>query len=309
MQNNKTILRLVTSTNCNLSCIYCHKEGNILNKDQSSDYSFKEMQSWLELIKTVGINSVVITGGEPLLVPNIKNLLSFIKKYFKSIHLSTNGTLLNEQVIAFLKMYNIERLNISLDSVSNKKIIDITKFDLLNDILYSAKKAYEAGIKINFNMVILPNINDSPNEILEYIKLVKPFAEKISLIRPHASLNPIATVYSQEFDLKKFLMLLGKLAEKKYKKKYSGSMEQNIYIIDNFPVSMYVTPKFSSLYCKNCTQKNICTEGIVSPRLDLNGILRLCLLRPNVNIDLKKIVLLPVKDKLKEIKSFLEVYN
>ncbi|ETR71734.1 MAG: hypothetical protein OMM_02274 [Candidatus Magnetoglobus multicellularis str. Araruama] len=83
----------------------------------------------------------------------------------------------------------------------------------------------------------------------------------------------------------------------------------SFYAEDNFPVSMYVTPKFSSLYCKNCTQKNICTEGIVSPRLDLNGILRLCLLRPNVNIDLKKIVLLPVKDKLKEIKSFLEVYN
>jgi uncharacterized protein len=112
----KVILHL--TPNCNLSCKYCYASIN-----NGSSMSIETAKKGIDLAVKEGINSACVSyfGGEPLLFfDKIKTLTLYAveegKKHNKEMHfrLSTNGTLFNEEILAFCKKYNI-LFAISLD--------------------------------------------------------------------------------------------------------------------------------------------------------------------------------------------------
>ncbi|MGN0299317.1 MAG: radical SAM protein, partial [Lachnospiraceae bacterium] len=104
---------------CNMHCNMCYivHENTANMKGQLKDLAF-----WDQLIDTAieqGMLYALITGGEPFLYPNIRELLERINK--KPIHLAinTNATLLNEDTVRWLQKTYPGRLNISLYGGSN----------------------------------------------------------------------------------------------------------------------------------------------------------------------------------------------
>lgn len=112
--NNK--LRIAITNQCNLSCFYCHNEGQpICNKKQfiSMDY-IKSMIEWFK-DNDVYIEVINITGGEPLLHPNLLEIIDECKLVCDQIHLNTNATLLTKELIDILSEKNVQ-IKVGIDS-------------------------------------------------------------------------------------------------------------------------------------------------------------------------------------------------
>lgn len=97
-------MRLETSRVCDLRCIYCNNEAGML---QSDELTFPVMQRILREGKSLGVESVVlIGGGEPLLYPFIKELITFIDNADMTPVIITNGMNLTDALCSFLRDHN-----------------------------------------------------------------------------------------------------------------------------------------------------------------------------------------------------------
>ena len=114
-------LRVSLTPKCNLSCIYCHKEGEQSPKEQLSGEEIAEI---LRVAAKFEIRSVKFTGGEPLLRPDLLEIIRSVPAGMES-SLTTNGTLLAD--LAFrLKEAGLRRVNVSLDSLNPETYKKIT---------------------------------------------------------------------------------------------------------------------------------------------------------------------------------------
>ena len=76
---------------CNFRCEYCHNWNTLIAAEDNEDLIFNDILSFLK--KRVGIlDGVVISGGEPTLMPNLEDKIRAIKELGYSIKLDTNGT-------------------------------------------------------------------------------------------------------------------------------------------------------------------------------------------------------------------------
>ena len=76
---------------CNFRCEYCHNWNTLIAANDNEDLIFDDILSFLK--KRVGIlDGVVISGGEPTLMPNLEEKIRAIRELDYSIKLDTNGT-------------------------------------------------------------------------------------------------------------------------------------------------------------------------------------------------------------------------
>src|SRR5690554_6443056 len=120
-QYNRKInyLRISVTDRCNLSCLYC-MPGDEINRFEKGDIlSFEEIIKVAETGARMGISKVRLTGGEPLVRKNISDLVSMLNKVpgIDEVTMTTNGILLSKVALK-LKRAGLNRVNISLDSVS-----------------------------------------------------------------------------------------------------------------------------------------------------------------------------------------------
>lgn len=145
---------------CNLSCPYCYV-GNERNKQELST------EEWKKVIDEIPFYSLAtIVGGEPLIRTDFIEILAYAsKKLFNKIHVVTNGTLINDEIIkAFIK-YKLLLLSVSLDGFGENHdknrgqngIFDKIISNLEN--LKSQKKNQMVDIK---TIVLENNLDDLP---------------------------------------------------------------------------------------------------------------------------------------------------
>lgn len=111
-------LRVAITDRCNLSCFYCHNEGQKLDGRGtflSLDY-IRNMCRWFR-DNDVYVEVVNITGGEPLLHPDLESILSECSAITNEIHLNTNATLLDRERVLALKESGAHDLKIGIDSL------------------------------------------------------------------------------------------------------------------------------------------------------------------------------------------------
>ena len=98
------------NSQCNLSCVYCyHSEKN------NRQLSMKTLSDIFSQLKELGVKEIKISGGEPLMHPEIASILNHLKQMDMGIELVTNGTLINDYMAEVLAA-TVDRLVISLDS-------------------------------------------------------------------------------------------------------------------------------------------------------------------------------------------------
>jgi cyclic pyranopterin phosphate synthase len=135
-------LRVSVTEACNLRCRYCvpvNKNSknfvntNAVNDDNNHDekfLSFNEIMRICSILADLGIKTVKITGGEPLLRTGIVNFIKDLKtiKGIEKTGLTTNGILLDEHIKDLSGAF-LDSINISLDAIDIKKFKEITFSD------------------------------------------------------------------------------------------------------------------------------------------------------------------------------------
>jgi len=256
-------LRVSLTPKCNLSCIYCHKEGE---KIPDAQIPAEEIAEILRVAAKFEIRSVKFTGGEPLLRQDLLEIIQSVPAGMES-SLTTNGTLLADFAAA-LKDAGLRRVNVSLDSLNPDTYKKITGIDRLNDVLGGIDAALDAGLTpIKLNMVVLEGIND--NEIDDFLSYVRGNRNLV--------LQLIELMHFNDCSYHGDLHGLEDSLASRSKQIITRRMHhRKKYCLDGAEVEV-VRPLHNTEFCAFCNRLRVTSDGKLKP----------CLLRTDNHIDIR----------------------
>lgn len=150
-------MRISVIDSCNLNCYYCNPQDNNKNCQAINTLSVKKVLCIVRAATMIGITHFRLTGGEPLLHPQIDEMVSQIKKIpgVRSVSLTTNAVLLAQHAKQ-LKEAGIDSINVSLDTIDASEYEHITKKPLFHKVEHGIDAAIECGIRVKINVVLTP---------------------------------------------------------------------------------------------------------------------------------------------------------
>jgi len=160
-------LRISVMDRCNFRCPYCmpahtfHDGYRFLKSAER--LSFEEIVRLTRLATTLGLKKLRITGGEPLLRPNLADLIGDLSTLpgIEDIALTTNGILLAKYATE-LKAAGLSRITVSLDSLDPETFKKMSGgFDGVQQVLEGIDAALRAGLTpLKINAVVQRGAND-----------------------------------------------------------------------------------------------------------------------------------------------------
>lgn len=180
-------LRLSVTDRCNLSCLYCspkeikwQRKGEIL--------SYEEMVILIDIVASMGVTRVRLTGGEPLLRRDFIPFVEQIKMLGRSLDLSitTNGILLSGFAEG-LRRVGMKRINISLDTLHEEKYERITGSKAHSKVLDGIETALRLGFDpLKINVVLVKGLNDDEIDSFVQMAMWKPLTVRFIEFMPAA---------------------------------------------------------------------------------------------------------------------------
>jgi len=248
-----TNLRISLTSRCNLSCIYCHAEGE---KNPDAEMSTEEIIAIMETAAKFGIRSIKFTGGEPLIRPDILDIVRAVPKGIES-SITTNGILLADMA-ADLKAAGLRRVNVSLDSLNPATYKKITGSDRLGEVLAGIDAALNVGLTpVKLNMVVLAGIND--NEIDDFLAYVRNNRNLV--------LQLIELMHFNNCEYHGDLTgLEGGLAARSEQILTRRMHHRKKYCIDGAEVEV-VRPLHNTEFCAYCNRLRVTSDGKLKPCL------------------------------------------
>ena len=287
---NISYARVSITDRCNLRCKYCIPD-DVSYIPCEDILRYEEILRLCGILASMGVNTIRVTGGEPLVRQDCMQLLENLMDMpgIKHVGLTTNATLLKPYVkkLADLKSVSI---NISLDTLSNEGYAKLTGQDKLDDVLSSIEELSKYGIKTKVNCVPIKGVNDDQiiplAEIAKNNKINVRFIElmpsKLNVGMKGISTDEILNKILQKYtDLQPVSEALGFGPAKYYK---SDGLKGRIGVIS----------ALSHNFCEECNRLRVTSQGF----------LRLCLHHTN-GFDLRKLLRSGSTDE--EIK--LEIVN
>ena len=133
-------------------------EINFDHRPQKSALFFSGIISRLH--ETLDLETIRLTGGEPLLYRELPELIRNLKLIgIPKISMTSNGYLLARQAAA-LKAAGLQAINISLDAVNEASFYKMAKRRHLHRVLNGIETALNAGIEVKLNAVIMKGMNE-----------------------------------------------------------------------------------------------------------------------------------------------------
>jgi cyclic pyranopterin phosphate synthase len=166
-----TYLRVSVTDHCNLSCFYCTPGREGCQGSAGQVLSLEEIVRIAGVAAACGIGKIRLTGGEPLLRPDLTELVRRLKEVpgIDELSLTTNGMLL-DKLARPLAEAGLQRVNISIDSLSPENFNGITRGGTLEQVLCGVRAAASAGLyPVKINVVLLKGVNDG--EIADFARL------------------------------------------------------------------------------------------------------------------------------------------
>ena len=170
-----TYLRLSVTELCNLRCRYCMPAEGVIKHSHQETLTEDEMIMAVETAAALGVTKLRITGGEPLVKRNIVSICRRAARVegITDLAITTNGLLL-PKLGQQLKDAGVKRLNISLDTLDEKKYAHITRIGTLDKAIEGIEAAVNLGFeKIKLNAVLIGGFND--DEIRPLAELTKKY--------------------------------------------------------------------------------------------------------------------------------------
>ncbi|MEG1493398.1 MAG: GTP 3',8-cyclase MoaA [Gordonibacter sp.] len=146
-------LRISLTDRCNFRCIYCMPEEGVSQLAHDDILRIEEIERAVRVAAGMGIRSIRLTGGEPLVRKGVVDLVRAIADVpgIENVSMTTNGVLL-PQMAGDLKAAGLARVNISLDTLDEAQFRQITRCGALGQTLDGIEAALEVGfnpVKIN----------------------------------------------------------------------------------------------------------------------------------------------------------------
>jgi MoaA/NifB/PqqE/SkfB family radical SAM enzyme len=195
------LAHIIPMRRCNLACTYCNEFD-----DFSDPVPLDEMKRRIDKLASLGTAIVTISGGEPLLHPDLDEVIRHIRKRGMIAGLITNGYLLVPERIERLNNSGLEHLQISIDNVQpdevSKKSLKVLDQKLENLAKYSV-------FQVNINSVLGSGVKN-PEDALQvaHRAMELGFTSTVGIIHDsNGQLDPLGTHEQEIFEE---IMSLGK---------------------------------------------------------------------------------------------------
>ena len=250
-----TGLRIALTPRCNLKCIYCHHEGEA---NQGKEISTEIAVNTARAAADLGVRSLKLTGGEPLLRKDLADLIKQMPRNL-NISLTTNGIFLANQAES-LADAGLNRVNVSLDSLNQETYRAITggKEGDIEKVLAGIDAAKMVGLEpVKLNVVVLKmNEAEIPN-MIEFSRKNGLILQLIELLDPKGlGIGISGDIESIEQNLKAKADRI-QIREMHRRKKY---------LLDGAEVEV-VRPMDNTEFCANCTRLRVTSDGKIKPCL------------------------------------------
>ncbi|WP_196605484.1 GTP 3',8-cyclase MoaA [Pectinatus haikarae] len=153
-------LRVSLTNKCNMRCLYCRpaKEGDALSAVQPIQSD--DLLYLLSIFIETGIKKIRLTGGEPLLFPEIINFIKCLGTFpdLKEIAMTTNGVLLRKNSAALINS-GLSSINVSIDALTPAVFSVMTRGADINEVIEGIESVRN-HISVKINSVIMKNINE-----------------------------------------------------------------------------------------------------------------------------------------------------
>ena len=174
-------LRLSVTDRCNFRCQYCMPAEGLPWLERDGVLSFEEIERLVALLTSMGIRSVRLTGGEPLVRRDFPRLAAMLAPLVDDLSVTTNGFLL-ERDAAALVAAGIGRFNVSIDSLQRDRFFEMTRRDALPRVLagLEALAAFPEAHPIKVNAVAIRGFTEQ--EVLPFARFAREHPYEVRFI-------------------------------------------------------------------------------------------------------------------------------
>jgi cyclic pyranopterin phosphate synthase len=152
-----TGVRVSLTDRCNFDCVYCHNEGLGDTRGpmdpQDDEMSTDDVVRFLDVVAEYGVDSVKLTGGEPMLRDDLEEIIRRAPEEME-VSMTTNGTFLPGRAEE-LEAAGLDRVNVSQDALDPEEFAEITKSGAYDKVMDGVQAAVDAGLApVKLNMVV-----------------------------------------------------------------------------------------------------------------------------------------------------------
>jgi heme d1 biosynthesis radical SAM protein NirJ len=153
---------------CNLACKHCYATSADI--DFAGELSTEEVFSVMDDLQAFGVSVLILSGGEPLLRPDIFEISKRAKDMGFYVGLSSNGTLINDDNIADIVRIGYDYVGVSLDGMRDTHDRFRRKQGAFDDSINGIRLCHEAGIKIGLRFTLT---QDNATELPDLLQLMR----------------------------------------------------------------------------------------------------------------------------------------
>jgi molybdenum cofactor biosynthesis protein A len=269
-----TYLRLAVTDRCNLRCFYCMPEDGVKYLPKSKVLTYEEMLRIVGVMAKLGIQKVRITGGEPFVRQNLMDFMYQLSDIegINEINITTNG-ILTGQYIRQMKEIGVRSVNLSLDTLDQKRFYEITRrdeFPKVNETLY---RLIDEGFDVKINAVVMDGKNTE--DIIPLTELTKNHNVSVRFIE-EMPFNGEGLHYPKlEWNLHKILGELKANYPDLQKLKDAPSSTSYNYQVPGYQGNVGIIAAFSRTFCGTCNRIRLTAQGDLKTCLYDDGVLNL----------------------------------
>lgn len=283
MLHRSRYFRVSLTSRCNLSCFFCHREGN--RRKIEVELSACEIIRACHTALEMGYTKVKLTGGEPTLREDIFDIISKLSKLkIPDLSIITNGTMLST---CAQELWNsgLRRMNVTIPTMDADRFYRIQGkqasilYEIINGI-YRAKSVGFQNIKLNYVYV-----DEGSDKDLQEVMSFAGDVDATLVLLPVMNTDryyPLQELYEK-------MLTIGVKKEEEVSDR-EGLRRRLLYMKNGAKILLRVDELSECVpyrFCEQCGCRNNCREGIFPIRLTSNGILVPCMESEQGRLDIR----------------------
>jgi GTP 3',8-cyclase len=280
-----TYLRVSLTDRCNFRCLYCMPAVGMKFQPREEHLTDDELLRVLGIFARTGVTKVRLTGGEPTIRPRLVELVRGIKSFpvIEEVSMTTNALLLGRMAVD-LREAGLDRVNVSIDTLDPDRFKLMTRGGRFDLVWQGIEAADAVGMRpIKLNSVVVKGQNDHEVGDLAALTIERPWQVRFLEIMP---LEGVADVHDEN-------LVTSEATQARLEERF-GPLEPvetdpadpaRVWRIPGAAGTIGFISPVSEPFCTACNRV----------RLTADGMLRLCLLRPDEG-DIRALVRAGVDD-------------